>query len=92
MALQELLKLLLAKHPSTTSFTLFPVSHIFIRVIPEQISNQSRVWDISRLRKLFDLVEAMHVFAEATVHAHDLFIDKGYKRQVVEAIVEGLPK
>jgi hypothetical protein len=34
----------------------------------------------------------MHVFGEASVHAHNLFIDQGYERHVVKAVVECLPK
>ena len=90
--LQKLLKLLSSENKSTASLVLFPVTGIFFRVIPEEVSNESAIWYISGLRDMLYLLEAMHVFRDTTVHTHDLLIDKGYQRHVVEAIPECLPE
>jgi hypothetical protein len=34
----------------------------------------------------------VHVFAEASVHAHDLFVNEGDQRHMVKAIIELLPE
>lgn len=92
VALEELLELLAAENPATASLVLLPVSDVFIRVVPYQVSHQPRVRDICGLGNLLDLLETMHVLGEAAVHAHDLFINKGHKGHVVEAIIKLLPQ
>mgnify|MGYP000939168349 CR=1 FL=1 len=92
VSLQEFFELLTSKDPSTTSFIFFPVSNVFIGIIPKQIRDKPTIWDISGLWNLFDLLEAMHVFAEASMHAHNLFINEGHQGHVVEAVVEQLPQ
>jgi hypothetical protein len=90
--LKELFELLATKDPTTSTFILLPISHILIGVVPKKISDKSRIRNISRLGNLLDLFERMHVFREASVHAHNFFVDQGNERHVVKAVEECLPK
>ena len=58
--LQELLQLLSAKHESAPSLIFFPVTSVFVRVVPEEVRHQSTVWHICGLGDLLDLLKRMH--------------------------------
>ena len=89
---KELFQLLFAEHKPTASLIFFPAMGIFIWVIPEEVGDETTVWYVGGFRNFLYLIEATHIFGDTTVHAHDLFINKGNKWHVVETIPEGLPK
>lgn len=90
--LQELLELLSAKDKAATSLIFLPVSGILIWIVPQEVGDEAAIRDIRRFGDLLDLFKTMHVFRDATVHTHDLLVDEGYQRHVVEAIPKGLPE
>jgi hypothetical protein len=90
--LKEFLELLSSEHESAASLIFFPVTSVFVGVIPEEVCYQSTIGYISGLRNLLNLLEAMHVFGDSTVHTHDLLVDQGYQRHVIKAIPECLPE
>jgi len=90
--LEELLQLLSAKHESAPSLIFFPVTSVFVRVVPEEVRHQSTVWHICGLGDLLDLLKRMHILRDASVHTHDLLVDQGYQGHVIKAIPECLPK
>jgi len=92
VSLQKFFKLFSSEDPAATSLVFFPISDILIRIIPQQVSDKARIRHISRLWDHLDLFEAMHVLGEATVHAHDLFINQRHQGHVVEASIECLPE
>jgi hypothetical protein len=92
MFLKEFLQLLLTKYKSTTSFILFPVTSVFVWVVPKEVGNQTAVRHIRGLGDTLDLLKTDHVFWYTSVHTHDFFVDKGYQRHVIKAIPELLPE
>lgn len=92
VSLQEVLKLLLSKYVSAPSLVLLPVSDILIGIIPQEISDESTVWNVCGFRNLLDLLKTVHIFREPTVHTHYFLVNQGDKRHVVKAAVESLPK
>jgi len=92
MSLEELGELLSSKDVAASSFVLLPVFDVLVGVVPDQVCHQSRVGNVGWLWDLVNLLEAMHVFAESSVHAHDLLIDESHQGHVVEARVELLPQ
>jgi len=81
-----------AKDFTAASLILGPVDHVFIRVIPKEVSNESAVWHIRRLGQICNVIELFHALRDTAVHAHDFLVHKGDERHVVEAIVECLPE
>ena len=86
MPFQKLLELFSAEDIAASSLVLLPVSDVIVGVVPQKVGYDSLVGDIGWLGKTFHLLEAMHVFRNASVHAHDLLIDQGHQGHVVEAV------
>lgn len=86
MPLQKLLELFSAEDVAASSLVLLPVSNVVVWVVPQKVGYDSLVGDIGWLGKTFHLFEAMHVFGNASVHAHDLLVDQGHQGHVVEAV------
>ena len=82
----------MAENPSTSSFILFPSSNVLIRIVPNQIGNESTVRYIGGFWNTFNLIEAMHVFGNTSMHAHNFFIDQCNQRHVVKALIKCLPE
>ena len=72
---QELLQLRSTEYVAAATFVLLPISHIFIRVIPQQISHQALVRNVRWLWYLLDLIEAAHMHRYTTMHAHNLLVN-----------------
>ena len=89
---EELLQLRPTEDVATATFILLPVSYVFIRVIPEQISHQALVRNVRWLWYLFDLIEAAHMHRYTAMHAHNLLVNQRHERHVVERVVECLPQ
>jgi len=89
---EELLQLRLAKHVSAASLVLLPVPCILVGVIPEQVRYKATVRHVCWLVDGLNLLEGVHVFRDAAVHAHDFLVDKGHQGHVVEATPESLPE
>jgi len=92
VTLEEFLQLLSAEDPAASSLVLFPVSDVFIGIIPDKIGNEALVWHVCRFWELLYLLKRVHVLTEPSVHTHDLFIYQGDEGHVVETGVELLPK
>ena len=90
--LQEGLELLVAKDLTAASLVFSPVDDVLVRVVPKEVRHESAVGHIGRLGQVLDILERLHALGDATVHAHDLLVDKRDKGHVVEAIVECLPE
>lgn len=89
---EELLQLLPAENESAASLVLLPVPGVLVGVVPEQVGNQAAVRNIRWLGDLLDLLEAVHVLRDTSVHTHDLLVDQGYQWHVIKAIPELLPE
>jgi hypothetical protein len=74
MFVEELLELLSAKDIAAASLILLPISDIFIRVIPKQISHESFIRNVRGLCKLRDVGEILHRFRNTAMHTHDFFV------------------
>ena len=75
---EELLQLRSAEDVAAATLILFPIGDVLVWVVPEQVCHESFVWDVRWLRDLLDLLEAIHVHADATVHAHDFLVDQSH--------------
>ena len=91
MSIQAFFKLLMAKDISATSFIFFPAASIFVWIVPQQISYDSRIWDFARFWNILDLFKALHIFGNAAVHTHNFFIYQGHEWHVVKTVIKLLP-
>ena len=81
---EEVLQLWSAEHVTTATLILLPISDLIIGVVPKQVSHKTLVRNVCWLRYTFYLLEAVHMHRNTAVHAHNLLVDKRYKRHVVE--------
>lgn len=91
MSVQAFFELLMPENISTASFIFFPAAGIFIRIVPEQISYETAVWYFARFRNTLNLLKALHIFRNATVHTHNFLVYQGHEWHGVETVVKLLP-
>lgn len=75
-----------------TSLIFAPTLSVFLRVRPQEIAQQARVWDVGWPVDFADLVETHQLRGQTAVHADDLVVDESCNWQTVEALSEHLPK
>ena len=92
VSLKEFFELLPSKYVATASLVLLPVSHVLFGVVPEKISDESLIRDVSWLWNVLNLLETVHILRYTSVHTHYLLVDEGDQGHVIEAIIELLPE
>ncbi len=92
MFLSECANYLLPESETNPSIVLAPSLDIFVRVTPEQVTEETGVWHISRSHDPLDLVEGGELWGETAMHAEDFLIDDCGNRQAVKAVGESFPQ
>ena len=85
----------LAKCIRDTSVILTPVNYIFLRVSwirPQQITEKSRVRDISWPKDLVDLLQVVQFRRQSTVDAKNFIIDNCCNWEAIKALDELFPE
>lgn len=82
----------LTKCETHSSIVLTPALYIFVGIGPEEVTQQSRVWNISRSHYSLNLLKTAQFWAQTSMHAQNLLIDYSSNWQTVETISEGFPK
>ncbi len=54
---QALFKLFVTEDPAAASLVFFPVSSVFVWVVPDQVGNNAVVWKVSWFDDCFNLIE-----------------------------------
>ncbi len=73
-------------------FVVAPALDVDFRVRPQQVAEESLVWDVGGPDDASDLVEAVEFGTESAVHAYDLVVDDRCDRQAIEALGKRLPQ
>mmetsp|Transcript_75279 Transcript_75279/g.152207 ORF Transcript_75279/g.152207 Transcript_75279/m.152207 type:complete len:264 (-) Transcript_75279:29-820(-) len=92
MLLQESAHNIGAKDEGHSTIVLGPTSDLLIRISPEEIANQSGVWDVCWAHDALDLLECSDLRGETSMHTNDLLINDGTHGHAVEHITELLPQ
>lgn len=92
IALAELRDNIFTKREAYSTVVLAPFIYFFVGVTPEKVAQESCVWDIGWPHNILDGVNFDQLWAETTMHAQNLIIDKSSDRQAVEAVGEDLPQ
>lgn len=71
---------------------LAPAADVGVGIGPEEVTQEALVGDVHGPLDGFDLVEALHVRRQPSVHAEDLVVDDRRHGQTVEAVGEYLPE
>lgn len=69
-----------------------PSHHVFVRIRPQQVTQQSLVRDVSRSLDPANLFHGMQVGTESSVTTKDLLVHDRRHWQAVEAVGESLPQ
>jgi hypothetical protein len=82
---------LLSKGERHTSVVFSPTLHVLVRVTPEEVAEESGVWNVGGPHDALDLFEGVEFRGKSSMHAENLFVNKGGNGQAVETVGEGLP-
>lgn len=75
-----------------TTVVLRPPRNILVRVRPQKITQQTSVRHIRRSHHAADLLHALKIRRQTTMHRENLFINDCSNRKTVEAVCECLPQ
>jgi len=75
-----------------TAIVLPPTHSVLVRVRPEQVTQQSLVWDVGGPHDASDLLHRLKVRTQSPVTTEDLLVHDGSHGQAVEAVCESLPQ
>ncbi|CDK26665.1 unnamed protein product [Kuraishia capsulata CBS 1993] len=92
MLLQESRYHVGAKSERHTSVVLAPPCDVLVWIRPQQVAEQSHIWDIGRSHHPSNLLHCVEIRTESSMHGKDLFVDDGSNRQTVETISKRLPQ
>ena len=85
-------EVIFAENLSATSLIFIPVGNVFTWVVPEELRDNHVVRYFSRLLNIFDVLEALDILGDATVHTQDAGVDQGCQRYMVKAVNKLGPK
>lgn len=80
------------KRERDTAVVLGPARDVLVRIRPEQVAQETRVGHISGPHHATNLLHALQVGRETTMHCEDLFVDDCCNWQAVEAVGKCLPE
>lgn len=92
MVIQEGRNYIPSKHETYTSFILTPSGHTLLRISPKQVTQKAGIGHFNRPHNLQNLLEALKLGTEPSMHAHYFFIDQGTYWHHVEYISKNLPQ
>eukprot|EP00312_Isochrysidales_sp_CCMP1244_P017090 CAMPEP_0202741702 /NCGR_PEP_ID=MMETSP1388-20130828/4496_1 /ASSEMBLY_ACC=CAM_ASM_000864 /TAXON_ID=37098 /ORGANISM="Isochrysis sp, Strain CCMP1244" /LENGTH=340 /DNA_ID=CAMNT_0049408555 /DNA_START=129 /DNA_END=1150 /DNA_ORIENTATION=- len=81
-----------SKRVRDTAVVLSPARHVDVRVGPEQVAEQARVWHLERPLQRRDVARRDKVRRETAVEAKDALVDERGEGQPVEELLELLPQ
>jgi len=82
----------LSEGKTDTSIIFTPSLHIFVRVWPEEVAEETSVRDVSGSHNSLDLIQTTELWGESSVHAQDFLVNEGSNGEAVEAVSEGFPE
>ena len=92
MLVQELSDNVLPEGEGHSTVILTPPVDFFVRVGPQEITQQARVGNVGGPHDALHLIQAGELGTKPPVHAEDLLVHHGSAREAVKAVCEGLPQ
>ena len=92
MLLSECRNDFLAKSERDTTIVLTPALNVLVGIRPEEITQEAGVGNVSGSHNTLNLLKRAKLWAQTTMHAEDLLVDKSCDGKAVETIGESLPK
>lgn len=92
MFVKELGDNICTKCVGDTPVIFTPSHHIFIGIRPEQVTQESLIWDVCRSLNSANLFHGMKIRTEASMTAKNLLVNNSSDWQAVEAIGERFPQ
>merc|ERR1719397_734630 len=81
-----------AKGKAHASVVLTPSHGFFVRITPQQITEQTIVWYVCWPHYPADLLHGLQVWTQASMTTENLFINDGSYGQTIKAICESFPQ
>lgn len=89
--IQELAHCVGTKDEGDTPIILTPAMNPSLRISPEKVTQKALFWHLTRPLNSLNLVQALQVWGEPSMHTYDLAIHSCSHRQAVERVSENLP-
>jgi len=81
-----------SKSEGNSSIVLAPAGDVLVRIRPQEITEKTRIRNIRRSHDTSDLLHALEVRTQTSMHSKDFLVDDSGDRQAVEAVGKGLPQ
>ena len=92
MLLIELLDYAFTESKTDTPIIVSILLDSSLRIRPQQVAQQSRIWHICWSHDILDLLQILELWTQASMHAKNLLINQCCNGQGVENITENFPK
>mmetsp|Transcript_16620 Transcript_16620/g.25685 ORF Transcript_16620/g.25685 Transcript_16620/m.25685 type:complete len:419 (-) Transcript_16620:343-1599(-) len=89
---QKLVDHIFAKHIRHSAFIAIPSFDIRRWIAPQQIAEQSALWDIRRSLNMFHRLNVFELWRQSAVHTENLLLDECTNRQKIEHIAHDTPQ
>ena len=80
-----------SKDEGNSTIAFCPACNVLVGVCPQEVTDHACVWNVCWTHQAANLIKAGNFWRQATVHAHDLFINEATHGHAIEDVAELLP-